>query len=176
MTTYAALLRAINVGGTGKLAMKDLVALCEAAGLTDVATYIQSGNVMFNSRLSEAAIAAKLEAALAKKVGKPVGVLIRTADEMASIVKRNPFKAAAPNQVVVFFLPKPLARTALKDVVIPGREEMKLDGREIFVHYPDGQGRSKLKVPFADVGTGRNLNTVNKLVEMTRQLSTRRKD
>lgn len=173
MTTYAALLRAINVGGTGKLAMKDLVALCEAAGCTDVSTYIQSGNVVFQSRLTEAAITKKLEVVLAKKVGKPVGALIRTADELAAIVKRNPFKNAAPSQVLVFFLPKPLAAGAIKGLSIPAREEVKADGREVFVHYPDGQGRSKLKLPFADVGTGRNLNTVTKLVEMTRQLSDR---
>lgn len=173
MTTYAALLRAINVGGTGKLAMKDLVAVCEAAGFTEVATYIQSGNVVFKSRLSEAAVTTKLEVALAKQVGKPVGVMIRDADELASVIARNPFRTAAPNQVIVFFVPKPLARAALKDVVIPGREELKADGREVFVHYPDGQGRSKLKLPFADVGTGRNLNTVSKLVDMTRTLHRR---
>lgn len=173
MTTYAALLRAINVGGTGKLAMKDLVALCEAAGLTHVATYIQSGNVVFNSRLSEAALTTKLEAALAIKVGKPVGVLVRTADELAAVVKRNPFKQAPPNKVLVFFLPKPLSSGALNAVVIPAREAVKADGREAFVHYPDGQGRSKLKLPFANIGTGRNLNTVNKLAEMTREMRER---
>jgi uncharacterized protein (DUF1697 family) len=173
MTSYAALLRAINVGGTGTLLMKDLIALCEASGLLDVATYIQSGNVVFTSRLSEAAIATTLERALAAKVGKPVGVLIRTADELASIAKRNPFKAAAPNRVVVFLLPKAPARAAIEAVVIPAREEVRADGREVFVHYPDGQGRSKLKLPFADVGTGRNLNTINTLAEMTRASSER---
>jgi uncharacterized protein (DUF1697 family) len=170
MTAYAAMLRAINVGGTGKLAMKELLALCEAAGLSDVATYIQSGNVVFTSRLSETAITTKLERALAEKIGKPVAVLIRTAAELADVVKRNPFTKAAPNQVLVLFLAEPPPRAALAKVVIPAREEIKLMGREVFIHFPDGMGRSKLKVPFADIGTGRNLNTVSKLAEMTRVL------
>jgi len=170
MTAYAALLRAINVGGTGKLAMNELVALCEAAGLSDVKTYIQSGNVVFNSRLAETAITTKLERALADKIGKPVAVLIRTSAELADVVKRNPFTKAAPNQVLVLFLAEPPPRAALAKIVIPAREEIKLNGREVFIHYPDGMGRSKLKLPFADIGTGRNLNTVRKLAEMTREL------
>jgi len=170
MTAYAAMLRAINVGGTGKLAMKELLALCEAADLSDVKTYIQSGNVVFNSRLSEAAITTKLERALAEKIGKPVAVLIRTAAELADVVKRNPFAQAAPNQVLVLFLAKPPLRATLAKIVIPAREELKLEGRELFIHYPDGMGRSKLKLPFTDIGTGRNLNTVSKLAEMTRAL------
>lgn len=168
MTSFVALLRAINVGGTGKLAMADLVTLCEKAGFTGVKTYIQSGNVVFRAAGSEAKVKAVLEKAVAAKVGKPVGVLVRTADELEGVLAGNPFPAAAPNRVIVFFLDDAPPRTALKDVKPPGREELELCGREIYVHYPDGQGPSKLKVPLAAVGTGRNLNTVAKLAGLAR--------
>ena len=80
MNAYVALLRAVNVGGTGKLPMSDLKALCERAGFLGVRTYIASGNVVFESRMSEAQVKAALESALEEYAGKPVGVLVRTAD------------------------------------------------------------------------------------------------
>lgn len=163
MATFIALLRAVNVGGTGKLTMADLTSLCEGVGFTCVKTYIQSGNVVFVSKLPETEVKAKLEQALAKKMGKPVGVLVRSVKELESILKRNPFKSAAPNQLLVMFLDQAPAKDALSDLSIPGREEVRLDGREVFIHFPDGMGRSKLKLPFAQVATGRNLNTVLKL-------------
>lgn len=171
MTVYAAFLRAINVGGTGKLAMADLVRLCENAGLAEVKTYIQSGNVVFRSKLGEAAVCRKLEPALEKKLGKPVGVLVRTAEELGAIIENNPFPKAAPNRVLIFFLPKALASGALRDLKIPGSEEVVPAGREVYVHYPDGMGRSKLKLPFANVGTGRNLNTVIKVLDLCHSLT-----
>jgi uncharacterized protein (DUF1697 family) len=164
MTAYAALLRAINVGGTGKLAMSELVELCEDAGFTSVKTYIQSGNVVFASRLGEARVQAVLAKALAAKLGKPVGVLVRTAPELEGVLAANPFPRAPPNRVIVFFLPEPPGALAVAKG--PSGEELVLRGREIFVHYPVGQGVSKLKVPHAAVGTGRNLNTVAKLAAM----------
>ncbi len=169
MTAYVALLRAINVGGTGKLGMSDLRALCEEAGFDRPRTYIQSGNVVFGSRLPEAKVKAKLEKALAAKMGKPFGVLVRTGAELDAVLKQNPFKKAPPNRVIVSFLDDTPPRNVLDDLVIPGKEVVKVLGREIFVHYPDGMGQSKLKLPFAKAGTGRNLNTVKKLAEMARE-------
>ena len=81
MAQYVALLRAVNVGGTGKLPMSDLKALCEKAGFGNVRTYITSGNVVFDSQAAEAQVKSTLEAALAAYAGKPVGVLVRTASE-----------------------------------------------------------------------------------------------
>jgi uncharacterized protein (DUF1697 family) len=170
MTVYAALLRAINVGGTGKLAMTELRGLCESAGFDCVKTYIQSGNVVFKSALSEARVKAKLEKALAAKMGKPFFAMVRSTGELRAIVKRNPFKQAAPNQVLVLFLDETPAKSALAGLAIPGREKVELAGREVFIHYPDGMGRSKLKIPFAKTGTGRNLNTVQKLATMAGEL------
>ncbi len=171
MATFIALLRAVNVGGTGKLTMADLVSLCEAVGFTRVETYIQSGNVVFVSKLAQATVKAKLEQALAKKMGKPVGVLLRSVEELESIVKRNPFKNAAPNQLLVLFLDEAPAKDALTDLSIPGREEAKLDGREVYIHFPDGMGKSRLKLPFAKTATGRNLNTVLKLAALGKEIA-----
>lgn len=170
VTTFIALLRAINVGGTGKLPMSELVTLCEAAGFKGAKTYIQSGNVVFGSSLSEANVKAKLERALAAKMGKPFAALVRNHAELEAVVKRNPFKKAAPNRLLVVFLDEAPARDALAGLKIPAREEVKLDGREIFIHFPDGMGQSKLKIPLMKTGTGRNLNTVVKLVEMARKI------
>jgi uncharacterized protein (DUF1697 family) len=104
--------------------------------------------------------------AIAGKIGRPVGVLIRTARQLQATLDANPFPQAQPSQVGVVFLPTPLPAAALDGLVIPGREEVRLVGREAFVHYPDGIGRSKLKLPFAAQGTTRNLNTVASLLAL----------
>ena len=91
----------------GKLPMADLRAMCESIGLTNVRTYIASGNVVFQSRLSEASVKAKLERCLEEYAGKPVGVLVRTGAELAAVLEGNPFKAQAPNRTVAIFLDAP---------------------------------------------------------------------
>jgi uncharacterized protein (DUF1697 family) len=164
MAVFIALLRAINVGGTGMLPMKELSTLCSDLGLKKVCTYIQSGNVIFESALAEKAVKAKLEEALAKRMGKKVDVAVRTPQELQTIIKGNPFSDAPPARVLVFFLPTQVAKTVLDKVVAPGGEEVRLGKREIYVHYPDGMGRSKLKLPFASQATARNINTVTKLI------------
>jgi uncharacterized protein (DUF1697 family) len=167
VTVYVALLRAVNVGGTGMLPMKDLRALCEELGCEKVRTYIQSGNVVCESGLSASALQKKLETALVEKTGRQASVLIRTSSELSAVFEANPFPHAAPAQVAVVFLHKTASADLLRGLVIPGREEVQAVGREIFVHYPDGMGRSKLKLPpLATQGTARNLNTVGKLVAM----------
>ena len=171
MPAYAALLRAVNVGGTGKLSMSDLRQLCEDGGLRDVTTYIQSGNVVFRSTRAEAGVKKLLEAALAKKLGKPYGVLVRTAKELRALLEENPFPEAAPNRVIVLFLDEKPAPASLKDVVAPGGEELRAFGRHLFIHFPNGMGQSKLKLPFQKTGTARNLNTVRKLLALLDELS-----
>jgi uncharacterized protein (DUF1697 family) len=167
VTGYVALLRAVNVGGRGILAMKDLQALCGELGLDNVRTYIQSGNVVFDSDRPEAALKRMLEAAITNRLGRPVQVLIRTSAELKAIVEANPFPDAQPEQIGVIFLPKAVRATVLDEIVNPGRESVRAVGREVFVHYPDGMGRSKLKLPFSTDGTTRNLNTVARLLAMT---------
>jgi uncharacterized protein (DUF1697 family) len=168
MAIFIALLRAVNVGGTGTLPMSDLKSLCEGLGLTDVRTYIQSGNVVFGSAWSEGRVKTALEAALLTRMKKPVDVLVRSATEIAAVLKRNAFPSAAGNRVYVFFFDEPPNKAVFAAIKIPGREEMRLAGREVYVHYPDGMGRSKLKLATLGVATARNINTVAKLVTMTR--------
>jgi uncharacterized protein (DUF1697 family) len=166
MPAYAALLRAVNVGGTGKLAMSDLRQLCESSGLTDVTTYIQSGNVVFRSSRSEASLKKLLETALAKQLGKPCSVLVRSATELRELLDENPFPEAAPNQLLVLFLDETPSAASLREVVAPGGEELRACGRHVFIHFPKGQGQSKLKLPFQKTGTARNLNTLRKLLAL----------
>jgi uncharacterized protein (DUF1697 family) len=167
MTVYVALLRAVNVGGTGKLPMAELAAMCQALSFARVRTYIASGNVVFESAKSAAAVKAALEKRLQAYAGKPVGVVVRTASEMAAVLKANPFQKAAPNRTVAIFLDEAPPRDALKQARGLGNEEMRLGVREIYVHYGDGMASSKLKIPAARDGTARNMNTIAKLVQMT---------
>jgi len=95
MSSYIALLRAVNVGGTGKLPMQDLKRICEQQGFADVRTYIASGNVIFDSVKRERAIKSALEAALREYAGKQVGVLVRTAKEMQEVLVCNPLRKVA---------------------------------------------------------------------------------
>lgn len=166
MTVYVALLRAVNVGGTGKLPMAELRAFCEELGYARVRTYIASGNVVFESAKSEKAIRAALEQRLQQYAGKPVGVRVRTAAEMAEVVRRNPFAAAPGNRVVVIFLDQPPAAAALAEVRHRQDEQLALGAREIYVHYGEGMADSKLVVAAAKTGTGRNMNTVIQLAAM----------
>ena len=167
---FVVLLRAINVGGTGKLAMADLVKLCEQAGFSGAKTYIQSGNVVFKGPASEAQVKSTLGKLVAAKLGKAAGVLVRTAKELERVLANNPFQSEPPNRVLVLFLDKAPPKTSVTGVEAPGGEQLVLKGRELFLHFPDGMGRSKLKIPFAKVGTARNINTVTKLVAMARAL------
>ncbi len=170
MTAFVALLRAVNVGGTGKLPMSELKAMCEAAGFAKVRTYIASGNVVFESKLTEKAAKAALEKRLNAYAGKPVGVLVRTAAEVKAVVKENPFPKAAPNRTVAIFLDAPPPADALAHATGAKNEEMRLGRREIYVHYGDGMGESRLKIPAAASGTARNMNTIAKLADMAAAL------
>ena len=167
MTHYIALLRAVNVGGTGKLPMSDLKALCEAAGFADVRTYIASGNVLFNSKLGEGAVQKELQQRLQAHAGKPIGVLIRTAGEMAQVLADNPFAEAPGNRVVAIFLDDAPPANALDDVKHQKLERLASGKREIYVHYGDGMADSRLTISAAKAGTGRNINTVAKLAELS---------
>jgi uncharacterized protein (DUF1697 family) len=166
MPTYVALLRAVNVGGTGRLAMADLRAMCATAGFSNVETYIASGNVVFSSPAGAASAKAALEASLERYAGKPVGVAVRTAREMADILAANPFEAADPSRTYVLFLDAPPPRGALAAVTGRTDEQLHLGRREIYIAYPNGMGRSRLRVPAAKEATARNVNTVAALVEM----------
>jgi len=170
MTAYVALLRAVNVGGTGKLPMTELKAMCEAAGFGSIRTYIASGNVVFTSDKSEDAVRTAIEKRLEKYAGKPVAVLVRTAAEMADTLKRNPFADKPGNRVVALFVDETLPGDALDHAKGVKDEQMKLGKREIYIFYGDGMADSRLAIPAAKAGTARNMNTVAKLAEMAAAL------
>lgn len=170
MNAYIALLRAVNVGGTGKLPMTELTAMCQKAGFLNVKTYIASGNVVFQSKLSEAKVKSTLEKALQVYAGKPVGVMVRTATEMAAVLAANPFPDAATNRTVAIFLDQTPPADALDKTTGLQDEKPVLGVREIYVHYGAGMADSKLKIPAAKHGTARNLNTVAKLAAMAAAL------
>jgi uncharacterized protein (DUF1697 family) len=169
MQTYVAFLRAVNVGGTGKLPMTELRAMAEVIGFANVRTYIASGNLVFASALSAAKAKAALERRLDEYAGKPVGVLVRTGGELAAVLRANPFTSAAPDRTVAIFLDAPPPADALANASGLGTEEIALGKREIYVHYPDGMARSKLKIPAAKAGTARNMNTLATLAEWAAQ-------
>jgi uncharacterized protein (DUF1697 family) len=150
--------------------MPELAAMCVAAGFAKVKTYIASGNVVFEAAAKPAGVKAELEARLLAYAGKPVGVIVRTAAEMERILQANPFPKAAPNRIVAIFLDQPPPWDALVHAVGLKDEKMQLGQREIYVHYGDGMGASKLRIPAARTGTARNMNTIAKLAEMAARL------
>jgi uncharacterized protein (DUF1697 family) len=171
MATFIALLRAVNVGGTGKLPMTELKSMCEKLGFTKVKTFIASGNVLFESRKSESAVKKALESALQEYAGKPVGVLVRTPAELAKVAEGNPFPKKPAKWTVAIFLDEAPPKDTLSAIRgAADGEEVKLGKREIYVHYGSGMARTKLRIPAAVAGTARNMNTVAKLAELGAEL------
>jgi uncharacterized protein (DUF1697 family) len=181
MNIYVALLRAINVGGTGKLPMKEFKTACEAAGLIHVSTYIASGNVVFASERSAVGVKALIAGLLRDRFGLTKNhTLIRTPQELAKVIARNPFADAAairPNLLMVNFLnglPKSGAARAL--ATYNGSERLHLSGDHLYIDYVEGVARSKLTAAFLEKAlqvptTARNWSTTNKLLDMARTLS-----
>jgi uncharacterized protein (DUF1697 family) len=180
VTVFIALLRAINVGGTGKLPMKDLKAACEKAGLEHVSTYIASGNIVFASEKSATAVKSLIAGLLRDHFGLIKNhTLIRVPEDLANVIARNPFAEAAkarPNLLMVNFLDDhPPAGAAAALAAYDGLERLHLDRNHLYVDYREGVARSKLTPAFLDKAlkvpaTARNWNTTNKLLEMARAL------
>jgi uncharacterized protein (DUF1697 family) len=176
-TTQVAFLRGINVGGHNKVAMADLRELCDGLGLTDVRSVLQSGNLVFRSdRLTDAALESALEAATAKQLGVTADYIVRSGDELRRNVDRNPFPQQAkddPSHLLVMFL-KAAPRAKVVETLragIKGRETVAADGKQLYLVYPDGIGRSKLTGTLIERvlgtrGSARNWNTVLKLLAL----------
>ena len=166
MTAFVALLRAVNVAGTGKLPMADLRAMGGELEFANVRTFIASGNLLFESDANEAEVKAALEARLEAYAGKRVPVLVRTGAELAAIVAANPFPDAHGSRHMVDFydFPPPPALPALcRDVK---GERLALGPRELHVDYGEGIRHTRLKIHGKEDRTGRNMNTVKRLAEM----------
>jgi uncharacterized protein (DUF1697 family) len=171
MPAIVCFLRGVNVGGNKMIRMDALRELCVSLKLRDPRTCLQSGNVVFTTAESNLVrLARRIEEAIEKSVGFRPDVILRTADEMRAVVQRNPFAGradVAPNKLVVVFL----AAEAGKPPGITGPEEVRISGREAYIHYFNGQGRSKLTLPVIEKalgarGTARNWNTVMTLLGM----------
>ena len=177
MSKYVAFLRAINVGGHNLVAMADLRELFEELGFAEAKTLLQSGNVVFESRKRDsAALEQLLEKETASRLKVAAEYLVRSAEELAAIVEANPFPEEAksdPAHLHVMFLKSaPAAKNveALRAAIV-GRETIENDGKQLYMVYPDGAGRSKLTAALIDRklgirGTARNWNTVLKLLAM----------
>lgn len=170
MTTCAALLRGINVGGN-TVAMPRLRSLAESLGYGDVSTYINSGNLLFSSAKSEPALVQELKTALADELGLSLDVAIRSRAELEAALAANPYPDGDPSQVTIAFLTGPAgADAADRLAAVAVAEPFTLAGREIYVHYTRGLGDSKLAQQFSTIigvsATVRNLRTVTKLVEL----------
>ncbi len=163
MAIFVALLRAVNVGGTGKLPMSELRGLCERLGFSRVRTYIASGNLVFEADGDEARVQARLAAALHEYAGKPIGVFMRTVAQLERVISANPYQERAPNLVHVAFLDGAPASDLLAGVSGRIAEEITSGMREVYIYYPQGQGASKMRLPAIAAGSARNINTVTKL-------------
>jgi uncharacterized protein (DUF1697 family) len=175
--TYVALLRGINVGGNKKVPMAALREVLAGLGYGGVRTLLQSGNAVFTSPAKPPErLAAKLEQAIQDRFGFTVGCVVLSAAELRAAAERNPFPPSAfePSKLVVIFLSGPVDPGRLKDID-PQRylpDEFRLGEREIFLHCPNGLGRSKLAgiltdTDFGAIATARNWNTVTKLLELS---------
>lgn len=177
MPVAVSILRGINVGGHHKIKMEELRSLYETLGFRNVETYIQSGNVVFELKQAQVKTATKrIEDAIEKRYGFRVGVVLRTAAELRRAMESNPFGDRAgmePAKLLVCFLGADAAASCaekLGAIKVQG-EIIRHVGRELFIYFPEGQGKSKVTMAMLDKAagtfcTGRNWNTVEKMLEM----------
>jgi uncharacterized protein (DUF1697 family) len=166
MTAYVALIRAVNVSGTGKLPKEDLKAMGEAAGFDNCRTFINSGNLLFASDLAESSVQKRLEDKLGKYFGKPTAVYVRSARELAEAVERNPFSDDKPSRVMAHFIDDEPSQAMIDEARDVAGERLALGPRLLYVSYGEGIGKSKLKLPAVKQGTARNMNSVARLAEL----------
>jgi uncharacterized protein (DUF1697 family) len=173
MTTYVALLRGVNLVGKSTLKMADLKAIADDLELDNARTYIASGNLLFTSDKPEEKLRSMLEKELQAHMGKGVRVMLRTAGEIEAVLRANPFTDQAGNSVLAFFIneaPPPDLLAAVRNQA--DDERIATGPREVFVAYGErGIGRSRLRIPAAEAGTARNMNTVARLAELAREMS-----
>jgi len=166
MTAYVALLRAVNVAGTGKLPMVELKAMGEACGFSKCRTFIASGNLLFTSKLGEADVQRRIAGRIEEYFGKVVPVHVRSAAEMANAASSNPFAGDPGNRVVALFINEEPAQAMIDGATGINGERLALGPRLIYIAYGDGMADSKLKLQATRDGTARNMNSVEKIAEL----------
>ena len=175
------MLRGVNVGGHNKIKMEALRALYESLKLRDPQTYVQSGNVIFRTEERDLTrLTKRIQDGIEKKFGFRPEVILRTASELRDVIARNPFakrRGIEPSKLLVTFLASDPGTETRKKVlgIKADPEELQIDGREVYIYFPNGMGRSKL--PWAAIGkmlkttgTGRNWNSVTKMLEIAKRL------
>jgi uncharacterized protein (DUF1697 family) len=177
VTSYVAFLRAVNVGGKNKVPMAPLRDALTAAGLEEVVTVLQSGNVVFGSRSSAAASAKVVAATIEEAFGLRIEVVIRTGAELTAVAAANPFlddKASrdAKTLHVAFLSARPKAASVKKlDADRSPPDAFAVHGREVYLSYPNGSGRTRLTLDYLEktlgvTGTARNWRTVQRMAEL----------
>jgi uncharacterized protein (DUF1697 family) len=173
--TYVALLRGINLGTKKRISMPDLRALLESLGAEDVTTYVQSGNVVFKSAEGSGKLTGGIERRIRRDLGLTVKVLLRTKPQLAKVVAGNPFaeRVKDPTKLHVTFLAQTPNRSRVRrlDPNHGAPDEFRVVGREVFLHCPQGYGRSKLTNAYFEkeldvAATTRNWKSVTKLAEL----------
>src|SRR6266700_957669 len=181
MPVIICMLRGVNVGGHNMIKMDALKVLCSSLKLKDPQTYVQSGNVIFGTEEKDLAkLTKRIQDAIERKFSFRPDVILRTASELRDVIKRNPFAKRSgiePSKLLVTFLaedPGAEARDKVRSIKADP-EELRVEGRELYIHFPNGIGRSKLSLAAIEralktPGTGRNWNSVTKMLEMAEKL------
>jgi uncharacterized protein (DUF1697 family) len=174
VATYVAFLRGVNLGPSNKIPMPELRAMAEALGFTDVATYINSGNLIIGSPKKAATVEREISDAIKKAFGRPIDVTVRTPAQLKKVLADNPYSDGNPSQVAVAFLMKAPAKDAKDRVaaVAADYEPFTFAGQQVYVNYSKGLGRSKLAERFSDIigvsSTIRNIRTIEKVMDLCR--------
>jgi uncharacterized protein (DUF1697 family) len=177
--THVALLRAVNVGGRNRVPMSELRELCRGLGHDRVATYLQSGNVVFDASGTAAKVARALETAITEELGLEISVIVRSPTQLTRVLERNPFlarrgaaRAVDAKHLSVCFLGArvPAARVGALGTSFAG-DELVLSGSQLYLHCPNGLGHTLLTSAFLEpklgtVMTNRNWNTVHRLADL----------
>jgi uncharacterized protein (DUF1697 family) len=172
MATYVAFLRGINLGPNNKIPMAELRAMAEDLAFTDVATYINSGNLILSSTKKAATVEREISKGIEDTFGRQIDVTVRTPAQLKKILADNPYPDGNPSQVAVAFLTNAPAKDAKDRVaaVAADYEPFTFAGRQVYVNYSRGLGRSKLAEKFSGIvgvsSTVRNIRTIEKVVEL----------
>lgn len=177
------MLRGVNVGGHNKIKMEALRSLYESLGMQDAQTYVQSGNVVFRTtERDQARLTKKIQNGIEKKLACKTEIIVRSVTELEDVIVRNPFanrRDVEPSKLLVIFLANEPSLERREKVlgIEADAEELHISGREVYIYFPNGMGKTKL--PWTTIektlgtpGTGRNWNSVTKLLEMAHKLET----
>jgi uncharacterized protein (DUF1697 family) len=172
VATYVAFLRGVNLGPTNKISMPALRAMAEDLGYADVATYINSGNLILSSAKKADTVEREISKTIKDTFGRPIDVTVRTPAQLKKILAENPYPDGNPSQVTVAFLTKAPAKEAKDKVAAVAKdyEPFTIAGQQVYVNYSQGIGRSKLAEKFSDIigvsSTVRNIRTVDKVLAL----------